>query len=70
MTMVEPTRFVVYGEPNEAARNEMADFGPTYLGDLRRLRTLGADGQRESNAGRTVGLGGRQGDRRARQATR
>ncbi len=32
MTMVEPTRFVVYGEPNEAARNEMADFGPTYLG--------------------------------------
>ena len=31
-TMVDATRFVVYGEPNEAARDEMAPFGPEYLG--------------------------------------
>jgi quinol monooxygenase YgiN len=32
MTMVDATRFVVYGEPNKAARDEMEPFGPEYLG--------------------------------------
>ena len=29
---VDPTRFVVYGDPSEAARELLAGFGPTYLG--------------------------------------
>ena len=29
---VDPTRFVVYGDPSAAAREMLAGFGPTYLG--------------------------------------
>jgi len=29
---VDPTRFVVYGNPSPAARELLAGFGPTYLG--------------------------------------
>lgn len=29
---VDPTRFVVYGDPSVAAREMLAGFGPTYLG--------------------------------------
>lgn len=29
---VDPTRFTVYGDPSEAARELLAGFGPTYLG--------------------------------------
>jgi quinol monooxygenase YgiN len=32
MGCVEPTRFVVYGSPSEAARELLAPFGGTYLG--------------------------------------
>jgi quinol monooxygenase YgiN len=28
---VDPTRFVVYGDPSAAAREMLAGFGPTYL---------------------------------------
>jgi quinol monooxygenase YgiN len=28
---VDPTRFTVYGDPSEAARELLAGFGPTYL---------------------------------------
>jgi len=34
LTMVDPGRFTVYGEPDDAARGEMADFNPTYLGNF------------------------------------
>jgi quinol monooxygenase YgiN len=29
---VDPTRFVVYGDPSAAAREMLAGFGPIYLG--------------------------------------
>lgn len=32
MESVNPTRFIVYGDPSEAARQLLAGFGPTYLG--------------------------------------
>jgi len=31
MACVEPTRFVVYGDPSAAAREKLAAFGGTYL---------------------------------------
>ena len=31
MECVDPTRFTVYGDPSEAARELLAGFGPTYL---------------------------------------
>lgn len=34
MECVEPTRFVVYGSPNEPARQLLAAFGGTYLAPL------------------------------------
>ena len=32
MERVDPTRFTVYGDPSEAARELLAAFGGTYLG--------------------------------------
>jgi quinol monooxygenase YgiN len=32
MESVDPTRFVVYGDPSPAARELLAGFGPVYLG--------------------------------------
>ncbi len=32
MECVDPTRFVVYGDPSPAARDILEGFGPTYLG--------------------------------------
>lgn len=34
LTMVEPGRFTVYGEPKEDAREAMSGFNPTYLGSF------------------------------------
>jgi quinol monooxygenase YgiN len=34
MTMVEPGRFTVYGEPSNAAKEAMSGFNPTYLGNF------------------------------------
>jgi quinol monooxygenase YgiN len=31
MERVDPTRFIVYGDPSEAARERLAAFGGTYL---------------------------------------
>jgi hypothetical protein len=31
MERVDPTRFTVYGDPSEAARERLAAFGGTYL---------------------------------------
>ncbi len=32
LASVDPTRFVVYGDPSPAARELLAGFGPVYLG--------------------------------------
>jgi quinol monooxygenase YgiN len=32
MACIEPTRFTVYGDPSDEAREMLAAFGPTYLG--------------------------------------
>ena len=32
MGVFEPTRFMVYGNPNEEVRKALADFGAVYLG--------------------------------------
>ena len=32
MECVDPTRFIVYGDPSPAARELLAGFGPKYLG--------------------------------------
>jgi len=31
MEILAPTRFVVYGEPNQEVRDALAGFGPTYM---------------------------------------
>jgi quinol monooxygenase YgiN len=33
MGCVEPTRFVVYGNPNDAAKELLAGFGPVHMGN-------------------------------------
>jgi quinol monooxygenase YgiN len=32
LACVDPTRFIVYGDPSPAARELLGGFGPTYLG--------------------------------------